>query len=132
VNPPGSDEHATLRAIALGTQPPDTSCDGHGHCGPANPDDPVNCLLGGPVQLNDVYAAPPDGTLAGWTWPTNTMHAAGCASASSPDGTTLDWPALSSLNGGLITGDIQLGPPPGGDFVPDGSVGVGYQSPGYQ
>jgi hypothetical protein len=27
---------------------------------------------------------------------------------------------------------IHLGPPPGGDFVPAGSVGVGYVSPGYQ
>jgi hypothetical protein len=31
-----------------------------------------------------------------------------------------------------VTGAIQLGPPPGGDFVPAGSVGVGYVSPGYR
>jgi hypothetical protein len=28
--------------------------------------------------------------------------------------------------------DVQVGEPPRGDFVPEGSVGVGYESPGYQ
>ena len=50
----------------------------------------------------------------------------------SDDGATIAWPALSPLSGGLVSGDVRLGPPPGGDFVPTGSVGVGYRSPGYR
>jgi len=130
VNPPGWDEHTTLRAIAIGTQPPNSSCDGH-RCGPANPDDPVNCQVPGPIVLNNVYAEPPGGPLNAFAWPTGSMSAAGCAAALSPDG-SMSWPALSAALGGPVTGAIQLGPPPGGDFVPAGSVGVGYVSPGYR
>ena len=36
------------------------------------------------------------------------------------------WPSMD------VSGSMQLGTPPGGDFVPAGSVGVGYTSPGYQ
>ena len=131
VNPPGWDEHTTLRAIAIGTQPPNGSCDGH-LCGPPNPRDPVNCQVPGSVVLNNVYADPPDKPLDEFAWPTSTMSAAGCAAVLSPDGTSMSWPALSAAFGGPVTGAIQLGPPPGGDFVPAGSVGVGYVSPGYR
>jgi hypothetical protein len=131
VNPPGWDEHTTLRAIAIGTQPPNSSCDGH-RCGPPNPDDPVNCQVPGPIVLDNVYAEPPGGPLNEFAWPTATMSAAGCAAVLSPDGTTMSWPALSAAVGGPVTGDIQLGRPPRGDFVPAGSVGVGYVSPGYR
>lgn len=31
----------------------------------------------------------------------------------------------------LVTGRVTQGLPPGGDFVPDGAAGMGYQSPGY-
>jgi hypothetical protein len=131
VNPAGWDEHTTLRAMAIGTQPPNSSCAGH-RCGPANPDDPVNCQLAGPIVLDNVYAEPPGGPLNAFAWPTGSMSAAGCAAALSPDGTSMSWPALSAAFGGPVTGAIQLGPPPGGDFVPAGSVGVGYVSPGYR
>ena len=130
VNPPGWDEHTTLRAMAIGTQPANNSCTGH-HCGPANPDDPVNCQVPGPIVLNNVFADPPGGPLNQFAWPTGGMNAAGCPAVLSADGTSMSWPALSAAIGGPVTGAIQLGPPPGGDFVPAGSVGVGYVSPGY-
>ncbi|MFH1498740.1 MAG: hypothetical protein ABII82_13045 [Verrucomicrobiota bacterium] len=38
----------------------------------------------------------------------------------------LTWPGL-----GFVTGGIHDGPPPGGDYVPAGTAGIGYVSPGY-
>lgn len=43
-----------------------------------------------------------------------------------PDGLSATWTAAS-----LITGTARKGNPPGGDFVPANSVGIGYVSPGY-
>jgi hypothetical protein len=78
--------------------------------------------------LNEFYTSPPTGKLERFMWPTDYMSAAGCPSAISADGLSADWPALR----GQVSGVIHLGPPLGGDFVPAGSVGVGYVSPGYQ
>jgi hypothetical protein len=128
VNPAGWDIPSTLRALSIGTQPADSDCDGKGHCGPSNPDSTTNCQLSSPMTLNQFYGAPPAGSLQRFMWPTDYGVAAGCPSALSADGQSAYWPALTSL----ITGVMQLGPPPGGDFVPAGSVGVGYVSPGYQ
>jgi hypothetical protein len=127
-NPPGWDEPSTLRAISLGTQPANSDCDARGKCGPRNPDSPTNCQIGGTVELDDFYGQPPAGSLQRFAWPTDYMDAAGCPAQLSSDGQDLSWPALS----GSVTGTMQLGPPPGGDFVPAGSVGVGYTSPGYR
>lgn len=44
------------------------------------------------------------------------------------DGQAVSWPNYTAK----INGKVRLGPPPGGDFVPAGSVGIGYTSPGYQ
>jgi hypothetical protein len=44
-----------------------------------------------------------------------------------PDGKSVSWPNYTAK----IDGRVHLGPPPGGDFVPAGSVGIGYVSPGY-
>lgn len=44
-----------------------------------------------------------------------------------PDGKSVSWPNYTAK----IDGRVQLGPPPAGDFVPAGSVGIGYVSPGY-
>ncbi len=41
-------------------------------------------------------------------------------------GNAVSWPGLPSISGSVV-----LGAPPGGDFVPAGTVGVGYQTPGY-
>ena len=128
VNPPGWDEPSTLRAISLGTQPADSDCDARGKCGPSNPDSATNCEMPGTVELNDFYGQPPAGSLQRFAWPTDYMDAAGCPAQLSGDGHDLSWPALRTS----VTGTVQLGPPPGGDFVPAGSVGVGYRSPGYR
>jgi hypothetical protein len=128
VNPAGWDIPSTLRALSIGTQPADTDCDGKGHCGPSNPDSATNCQLSSPVTLNQFYGAPPAGSLQRFMWPTDYGVAAGCPSALSADGKSAYWPSLTTL----ISGVMQLGPPPGRDFVPAGSVGVGYVSPGYQ
>jgi hypothetical protein len=128
INPAGWDIPSTLRALSIGTQPANTDCDAKGHCGPSNPDSPSNCQLSSPVTLNQFYGAPPTGSLQRFMWPTDYGVASGCPSALSADGQSAYWPSLGSL----VTGVMQLGPPPGGDFVPAGSVGVGYVSPGYQ
>jgi hypothetical protein len=127
-NPTDWDVSSTLRGVAIGTQPADTDCTDKGQCGPPNPDSATNCDLTAPVVLNDFYASPPVGKLQRFMWPTEYMTVAGCPSALSADGGSADWPALR----GQVSGVMHLGPPPGGDFVPAGSVGVGYVSPGYQ
>ena len=53
-------------------------------------------------------------------WPTGSMDAAGCPSRLSADHRTATWPSLD------VHGALQLGLPPGGDYVPAGAVGVGY------
>jgi hypothetical protein len=44
----------------------------------------------------------------------------------SSDGLSVSWPASN------ITGTVRDGNPPSGDFVPDGTAGEAYVSPGYQ
>jgi hypothetical protein len=127
-NPSGWDISSTIRALSIGTQPANSECNNKNQCGPADPDSTTNCQLSSPVTLNDFYGDPPSGPLQRFMWPSDYMPASGCASTASADGQSAYWPALS----GLVDGDMQLGPPPGGDFVPAGSVGVGYTSPGYQ
>lgn len=51
-----------------------------------------------------------------------------------PDGGTEDrqrilWPRTDPAGS---WGDVTIGPPPGGPFVPEGVAGVGYESPGYE
>ena len=128
VNPSSWDVSSTLRAISIGTQPAGSDCNARAKCGPPNADSSTNCQLSSPMVLNDFYGAPPVGKLQRFMWPTNSMDRAGCPAALSADGQTVDWPALR----GQISGVLRLGPPPGGDFVPAGSVGVGYVTPGYQ
>jgi hypothetical protein len=126
-NPSTWDVSSTLRGIAIGTQPADNDCNAKGQCGPPNSDSSTNCQLTAPVVLNQFYAAPPVGRLQRFMWPSDYMSTAGCPSALSADGASADWPALR----GLVSGVMQLGPPPGGVFVPAGAVGIGYDSPGY-
>jgi hypothetical protein len=127
-NPSGWDEPTTLRALSIGTQPADSDCNAKGQCGPANDDSSTNCQMPGTVTLNDFYSQPPSGKLARFAWPTDYMTTAGCPAVLAADGQSFNWPALR----GSVSGSVELGPPPGGDFVPAGSVGAGYVSPGYQ
>ena len=77
------------------------------------------------MSLTNDYADEPNGSLANnAVWP-DTFTQFGCPATYS-DGVAT-WPQLP-----LISGGIQSGPPPGGDFVPPGVAGIGYVSPGYQ
>ena len=41
----------------------------------------------------------------------------------------VDWPSLRAAVGGPVTGAVQVGTPPGGDYVPVGMAGLGYTAP---
>jgi hypothetical protein len=76
-----------------------------------------------PTSLSDVYIKPRSGkTIGAAVWPPSTD--ANCPAKVSAN--TVTWPSLPVI--GTVTGGI----PEGGSFVPAGSVGSGYSSPGYQ
>jgi hypothetical protein len=76
-----------------------------------------------PTTLSNVYITPRSGkTLAAAVWPTPSD--AGCPAKLASNKAT--WPTLP------VTGAVNSGPPPGGAYVPAGSVGVHYTTPGYQ
>jgi hypothetical protein len=79
-----------------------------------------------PMTLTNDYTSEPNGSLAyNAVWPDPYAAWTGCPGSYSNGVAT--WPQLTA-----ITGGIQNGPPPGGDFVPAGVAGLGYVSPGYQ
>jgi hypothetical protein len=79
---------------------------------------------GYPLALEEVYVAGRDGYGFGNSiWPS--QKDAHCP-AVIRDGVAA-WPAYTSLSG-----TVRDGRPASGDFVPAGSVGVGYVSPGYR
>jgi hypothetical protein len=75
-----------------------------------------------PVQLSDVFVSPRPGLSLGTSvWPATNSRLA-C------DDTGVGfaaWPTLPVLGG------VLEGPPPGGAYVPPGTVGLDYESPGY-
>jgi hypothetical protein len=76
-----------------------------------------------PLTLDNVYIAGRSGRSFGTSvWPT--PDTSGCGAVVS--GGVASWPGYTSLSGG-----VRDGRPPAGDFVPAGSVGLGYASPGY-
>jgi len=83
----------------------------------------VNCNDRYPLSLSDVYVSGRSGrTLGASVWPRS--DAPSCASKIA--GNVATWPGRAGLTGG-----VRSGTPPTGDFVPAGSVGLGYTSPGY-
>jgi hypothetical protein len=75
-----------------------------------------------PVSLTDVFVQPrSERALTESVWPSMYTRF-GCHCTGSD---TASWPALP------VTGAVQQGAPPGGSYVPAGTVGVGYHSPGY-
>jgi hypothetical protein len=80
----------------------------------------------GPVTLENFYAQQPDGDLDQSAWP-DTNQPRGCESVWDPEKKQLSFPESPQ-----ITGVITYGTPPGGDFVPIGTAGLDYVSPGYQ
>jgi hypothetical protein len=99
--------------------------------------DSNTCETPARVELSEVYVTPRDGrSLGNSVWPPDRNANAAelrssrgvrtCASELSADGTQLAFPQLPQ-----VSGVIKKGPPPGGDFVPDGVAGPDYVSPGY-
>jgi hypothetical protein len=79
----------------------------------------------GPITLSGDYTKEPDGTLNGNSvWP-DIDQPSGCKSV---------WasPVLSFPSSPQITGVLTSGLPPAGDWVPVGTAGTSYVSPGYQ
>jgi hypothetical protein len=117
---PGSNPSETISAISIGTQPPTS---------PADTDSPVNCEVPTTVELSNFYAQSAGKRPGSFIYPRDSMTKAGCPSQVSPDGTSVDWPSLRAAIGGPVTGAVQVGTPPGGDYVPVGMAGLGYVAP---
>jgi hypothetical protein len=111
---PGGSPDSTLRGISIGTQ----------SSPPSDATQTVNCRMTHPMYLDGFFIEPP-GTkrLGQFVYPHDRMQTAGCAAEVAADGRSVDWPALRDM----VSGVVQLGPPPGGDFVPDGMAGLGYR-----
>jgi hypothetical protein len=92
------------------------------------------CETAGSVQLDEVYVEPrPGRDLGNSVWPPDQFDVADvagsvgeCLSELSSDKTQMSFPNLPS-----VSGVVKKGPPPSGDFVPDGVAGADYVSPGY-
>ncbi|MDQ4025649.1 MAG: hypothetical protein M3217_09210, partial [Actinomycetota bacterium] len=82
-----------------------------------------------PMTLSDVYVEPAAGTslynsVGNEPWRNGVYNF--LPATISGDGTTASWPQDASLSGA-----VKKGPPPAGDFAPDGMSGTAYASPGY-
>ncbi len=119
-NPAGSNPPETISAISIGTQPPDS---------PADTDSPVNCDVPTTLELSNFYAQSAGKRPGSFIYPRDSMTTAGCPAQVSADGTSVDWPSLRASAGGPVTGVVQVGTPPGGDYVPAGLAGLGYTAP---
>jgi hypothetical protein len=109
----------TIRGISLGTQASP----------PGDHSQSINCKLTSPVILENYYVDPPPGAgLGQFVFPDSAMKggAGWCKAVVAPNGASVDWPGLRAVYGGFVSGTIKLGPPPGGDFVPSGTAGIGY------
>lgn len=73
-----------------------------------------------PIYLEAVYIDPrPGQDVAGYAvWP-NSLRPAACTALK--HGASIGWPDLPDVDG-----VVTAGSPPGGDFVPEGTVGLGY------
>jgi hypothetical protein len=77
----------------------------------------------GPVYLSNDYASGPrTNPTAASVWPDPGSHRCGARYSR----------GAVSWTGTRIKGSIRIGAPPGGDFVPAGTAGLGYLSPGYR
>src|SRR3954452_2090831 len=119
-NPAGSNPPETISAISIGTQPPDA---------PSDTDSTVNCEVPTTLELSNFYAQSAGKRPGSFIYPRDSMTKAGCPAQVSADGTSVDWPSLRASIGGPVTGVVQVGTPPGGDYVPVGMAGLGYTAP---
>jgi hypothetical protein len=82
------------------------------------------------VSLSEVYITPrPDRTLGNSIWPDDNPNDPdnGFPAQVNENGDQASWPSIPN-----VTGIVKRGPPPNGDFVPAGVVGLNYVSPGYE
>ena len=84
-----------------------------------------------PVSLQEIYITPRSGQSIGpdAVWPKSTLGGADASIAAivAGDG-SVSWPPAT-----LISGSVKSGAPAGGEFVPSGTVGLGYtQATDYQ
>ena len=87
----------------------------------------------GQVTLEDVWVSVPASRAGGIgraVWPdVNGRDPSRAIVSRESDGVrSVSWP--SGMRPAVV-GQVKEGVPPGGDFVPQGAVGVGYRSPGY-
>jgi len=83
-----------------------------------------DCSLIVPTTLTNVYVVPKSTLSLGKSvWPD--VQNGSCPAQFANNQIT--WPSLPK-----ISGAVKLGPPPAGDYVPAGTVGLNYVSPGYQ
>lgn len=77
------------------------------------------------VVFSEVYVTPrEERPLEKSVWPESNDEKLGAKLAE--DGRSVSWPNLA-----FVEGVVNLGPPPAGDFVPEGVAGIQYRSPGY-
>lgn len=82
----------------------------------------TGCRSGPLLLVNDYSSDPRPGTVPDSIWPDTADHICGARYSH----------GAFSWEDAPIKGSIQIGTPPGGDFVPPGAVGLGYRSPGYR
>lgn len=80
-----------------------------------------------PLTYTNVWVAPAPGRTLGKTvWPDSTFTNLDKRAIVSADGQSVTWPTASQ-----ITGTVRQGTPTTGDYVPNGTAGTTYTSPGY-
>lgn len=79
----------------------------------------------GPLGLtSDYFSGPPTKPTAASVWPDPRNHDCGAQNSNG----VVSWKDLNVQGDGVL----RNGAPPGGDFVPVGTAGLNYHSPGYQ
>ncbi len=80
-----------------------------------------------PLTYDNVWVTQASGRSLGKSvWPDTSSSNTAKRAILSGDGSSVSWPSASQ-----IVGVVRSGSPAGGDFVPEGLAGLGYQSPGY-
>ncbi|HVI37374.1 MAG TPA: hypothetical protein VM684_14170, partial [Gaiellales bacterium] len=118
VNAKGTTPATTIRGISVGTQSNPPSDDSQA----------TNCAMTDPLVFDNFWVTPPAGVRPGqFAWPNDNMSgsASWCRSAFAAGSSTLSWPGLNAAKGGKVSGAINVGAH--ADFVPAGSVGLGYR-----
>jgi hypothetical protein len=82
----------------------------------------TSCKSGPLFLINDYSSNPQGHGIPDIIWPDTYDHTCGAQYSH----------GAFSWRDPLIKGSIRIATPPGGDFVPSNTVGLGYRSPGYQ